>query len=100
MIISKLMKELSDLDLRLYLFGKADSFFIGDNVYLKEKIKGIKPYTVLTLNGFTLSDDEDDTNYYLKDKSGQIYSLKCDSFYPYKGQDLKSKGYMTLLYTP
>lgn len=94
---SGIIKELSNLDLRMYLLSQPASACIGDKVYIKERIKGIKPYSVLTLHGFSLSCD--DVTFFLKDENENDYSVKRECFYPYKGQDLKKqKMYDNIVY--
>lgn len=57
-MISKIIQTLSSLDLRLYLFGSNKSpLRCGDKVYIKERMKGIKSYSLMTIKGFQYCDD-------------------------------------------
>lgn len=89
MIKSGILKELSNLDLKMYVFSQPVSSCIGDRVYIKERIKGIKPYSVLTLHGFSLSCEN--VIFFLKDENENICSVNRECFYPYKGQDLRKQ---------
>lgn len=62
---------------------------IGKKVYSTGKVKGIKPYSVLTLTGISFSSDG--TKYILRDGENVYHLRNADNLYPYKGQDLKKQ---------
>lgn len=98
-MISMIKQKLSHLDLRLYLLSSnKSSFGSDDKVYTKERIKGIKSYSLLTVKGVHWSDNT--TEYYLVDENNRDFYLDIEKVYPYKGQDLKiQKAYDIVSHT-
>ena len=89
-MISKIIQTLSSLDLRLYLFGSNKSpLRCGDKVYIKERMKGIKSYSLMTIKGFQYCDDI--AEFHLIDDNNGDFYCNVEKVYPYKGQDLKKQ---------
>jgi len=89
-MLSKIKQFFSNLDLRLYLLSSNNALLdYGDKVYTKEKIKGVNPYSILTVKGVFFSKEE--TKYHLVDDNNSEMSVNVEKLYPYKGQDLKKQ---------
>lgn len=89
-MISKIKDFFSSLDLRLYLFSTNKPLMgCNDKVYIKENIKGINSYSLLTIKGTCWSKEE--TDYHLVDENNRDVYVNVDKVYPYKGQDLKKQ---------
>lgn len=89
-MFSKIKQFFSNLDLRLFLFSSNNCrLSFGDKVYIKGRIKGIRSYSPLTLQGMQGSDDK--IEYHLVDENNKDFLVDCDSVYPYRGQNLKNQ---------
>lgn len=89
-MICKIIQTLSSLDLRLYLFNTNKSpLGCGDKVYIKERIKGIKSYSLMTIKGFQYCDGI--SEFHLVDENNDDFYCNIEKVYPFKGQDLKKQ---------
>ena len=89
-MISKIIQTLSSLDISHYLFGPNKSpLRCGDKVYIKERMKGIKSYSLMTIKGFQYCDDI--AEFHLVDDNNGDFYCNIEKVYPYKGQDLKKQ---------
>ena len=70
-------------------FKPFDECEIGDKVYSRVKIEGVKPYSILTVTGFSFS--KEGMAYILSDGDNVYYLRDIDDLCRYKGQDLKKQ---------
>lgn len=90
MIFSKIKRDLSHLDLKLdFLVSYNGILGCGEKVYTKYKINEIKPYSLLTIKGYSYSSDE--IGYLLVDADNRDHYLPTTLAYHYIGQDLKKQ---------
>lgn len=89
-MICKIIQTLSSLDLRLYLFSINKSpLRCGDKVYIKERMKGIKSYSLMTIKGLQYCDGM--SEFHLVDENNGDFYCNIEKVYPFKGQDLKKQ---------
>lgn len=58
-------------------------------VYIKERIKGIKSYSLMTIKGFQYCDGI--SEFHLADDNNGDFYCDVEKVYPFKGQDLKKQ---------